>query len=38
MSPELRRYLNRLSSLPYQMAVWRQKPERRKAERLSYRT
>jgi len=38
VNPELQRYLNRLSSLLYQMAVWRQKKERRKAEHPSYRT
>src|SRR6266446_3835689 len=38
VNPELRRYLNRLSSLLYQMAVWRQKKERGKAEHPSYRT
>ena len=38
MDPELQWYLNRLSSLLYQMAVWRLKKERRKAEHPSYRT
>ncbi len=38
VNPELQRYLNRLSSLLYQMALWQQKKERRKAEHPSYRT
>lgn len=37
LNPALLRYMNRLSSLLYQMAVWRQKKERRKAEHPSYR-
>ena len=37
LNPELLRYLNRLSSLLYQMAVWLQKKERSKAEHPSYR-
>ncbi len=37
LNPELLRYMNRLSSLLYQMAVWRQKRERTKAEHPSYR-
>lgn len=37
LNPELLRYMNRLSSLLYQMAVWRQKGERKKAEHPSYR-
>src|SRR5213594_3736201 len=37
LNPELLRYMNRLSSLLYQVAVWRQKRERRKAEHPSYR-
>jgi len=31
VNPELQRYLNRLSSLLYPMAVWQQKKERGKA-------
>jgi cob(I)alamin adenosyltransferase len=38
VNPELLRYLNRLSSLLYQMAVWTQKQERRKREHPTYRT
>jgi len=38
VNPELLRYLNRLSSLLYQMAVWLQKKERRKQEHPSYRS
>lgn len=37
VNPDLLRYMNRLSSLLYQMAVWRQRKERRKAEHPSYR-
>ncbi|MGI0149573.1 MAG: cob(I)yrinic acid a,c-diamide adenosyltransferase [Thermoplasmata archaeon] len=37
LNPALMRYMNRLSSLLYQMAVWRQKKERAKAEHPSYR-
>src|SRR3989337_571310 len=37
LNPEVLRYLNRLSSLLYQMAVWVQGRERRKRERPSYR-
>ena len=37
VGPDLLRYLNRLSSLLYQMAVWRQRKERGKAEHPSYR-
>jgi len=37
LNPHLLRYMNRLSSLLYQVAVWRQKRERRKAEHPSYR-
>lgn len=37
LDPDLLRYMNRLSSLLYQMAVWRQKKERAKAEHPSYR-
>jgi cob(I)alamin adenosyltransferase len=36
VNPELLRYLNRLSSLLYTMAVWLQKRERRKAEHPTY--
>ncbi len=37
LNPDLLRYMNRLSSLLYQIAVWRQKAERKKAEHPSYR-
>ncbi len=37
LNPELLRYMNRLSSLLYQMAVWRQRQERKRAEHPSYR-
>jgi len=37
LNPDLLRYLNRLSSLLYQLAVWTQKRGRRKAEHPSYR-
>lgn len=37
LNPDLLRYMNRLSSLLYQIAVWRQKRERKKAEHPSYR-
>ncbi len=37
VNPELLRYLNRLSSLLYQMTVWLQRKERTKRERPSYR-
>lgn len=37
LNPELLRYMNRLSSLLYQMAVWRLKREPTKAEHPSYR-
>jgi len=37
VNPELLRYMNRLSSLLYQMAAWQQKRERRKPEHPSYR-
>ena len=37
LNRDLLRYMNRLSSLLYQMAVWRQKKERTKAEHPSYR-
>ncbi len=37
LNPNLLRYMNRLSSLLYQMAVWRQKQERQSAEHPSYR-
>ena len=37
LNPDLLRYMNRLSSLLYQMAVWRQKQERKRAEHPSYR-
>jgi len=37
LNRDLLRYMNRLSSLLYQMAVWRQKRERTKAEHPSYR-
>jgi cob(I)alamin adenosyltransferase len=37
LNPALLRYMNRLSSLLYQMAVWQQKKERAKAEHPSYR-
>ena len=37
VSPVMLRYMNRLSSLLYQMAVWRQRKERAKAEHPSYR-
>lgn len=36
VSPELLQYMNRLSSLLYQVAVWRQRKERAKAEHPSY--
>jgi cob(I)alamin adenosyltransferase len=36
LNPALLRYMNRLSSLLYQLAVWRQKKERAKAEHPSY--
>lgn len=36
VNPELLRYLNRLSSLLYTMAVWVQRRERRKQEHPSY--
>ncbi|HYS99959.1 MAG TPA: cob(I)yrinic acid a,c-diamide adenosyltransferase [Thermoplasmata archaeon] len=36
VSPDLMRYLNRLSSLLYQMAVWVQKKGRKKPEHPSY--
>lgn len=36
LNPALLRYMNRLSSLLYQMAVWVQRRERRKAEHPSY--
>lgn len=37
LNPDLLRYMNRLSSLLYQMAVWCQKKERTKTEHPSYR-
>lgn len=37
LNPALLRYMNRLSSLLYQIAVWRQRKERAKAEHPSYR-
>ncbi len=37
VNPEVLRYLNRLSSLLYQMAVWVQDRERRKREHPTYR-
>jgi cob(I)alamin adenosyltransferase len=37
VNPELLRYMNRLSSLLYQMAVWTQRRERRKREHPTYR-
>ena len=37
LNPDLLRYMNRLSSLLYQMAVWCQKKERAKTEHPSYR-
>lgn len=37
LDPELLRYMNRLSSLLYQMAVWLQRKERRKEEHPTYR-
>ena len=37
LNPDLLRYMNRLSSLLYQMAVWCQKRERGKTEHPSYR-
>lgn len=37
LNPSLLRYMNRLSSLLYQLAVWRQMKERAKAEHPSYR-
>jgi cob(I)alamin adenosyltransferase len=37
VNPETLRYLNRLSSLLYQMAVWVQKRERRRPEHPTYR-
>ncbi len=36
VNPELLRYLNRISSLLYQMAVWVQRRERRKTEHPTY--
>ena len=36
VNPDLRKYLNRLSSLLYQMAVWVQRTQRKKAEHPSY--
>ncbi len=38
VNPELLRYLNRLSSLLYQMAVWVQQRDRMKPERPTYRS
>ncbi len=38
VNPELLRYMNRLSSLLYQMAVWVQKKERRTREHPTYRS
>lgn len=38
VNPELLRYMNRLSSLLYQMAVWTQQRERRKREHPTYGT
>lgn len=37
VNPEVLRYLNRLSSLLYQMAVWLQEREKRKREHPTYR-
>lgn len=37
VNPEMLRYMNRLSSLLYQMAVWVQKTERSKREHPTYR-
>lgn len=37
INPDLLRYVNRLSSLLYQMAMWSQKQERRKQEHPTYR-
>ena len=37
LNPDLLRYMNRLSSLLYQMAVWCQKKEKAKTEQPSYR-
>jgi len=37
LNPELLRYLNRLSSLLYTLAVWTQKRERRRPEHPTYR-
>lgn len=37
LNPALLRYMNRLSSLLYQIAVWRQQKERARAEHPSYR-
>ena len=37
LNPDLLRYMNRLSSLLYQAAVWSQKKERTKTEHPSYR-
>ncbi len=38
VNPELLRYMNRLSSLLYQMALWVQTKEKRKKEHPTYRT
>jgi len=38
VSPEMLRYMNRLSALLYQMAIWTQKRERAKREHPMYRT
>ncbi len=38
VNPELQRYMNRLSSLLYQMALWVQKKERRAREHPTYRS
>jgi cob(I)alamin adenosyltransferase len=38
VNPELLRYMNRLSSLLYQMAVWVQEKERQKPEHPTYRS
>ena len=38
VNPELLRYMNRLSSLLYQMALWVQTREKRKREHPTYRS
>ncbi len=38
LNPDLLRYMNRLSSVLYQMAVWVQRRERKRVEHPTYRT